>query len=130
MIQRESSNYSENMMFSALTESTFDREGLIHRLMGDEDLAKEIIGDFLEQISDRLHAVKKALNNQNLLLIHREAHIIKGASGNVGALTLQEIAQQIEIASEAKDLVKAGSFIAKLDTQFEILKNKLAQSKQ
>lgn len=128
--QRRSSIIKENTMSFGLTQSTFDWDGLLHRLMGDEDLAKEIIGDFIEQIPDRLHAVKKALNNQNLLLIHREAHIIKGASGNVGALTLQEIAQQIEIASEAKDLVKAGSFIAKLDTQFEILKNKLAQSKQ
>lgn len=117
-------------MSPKLTQSTFDWDGLLHRLMGDEDLAKEIIGDFLEQIPDRLYAVKKALNNKNLLLVQREAHIIKGASGNVGALTLQEIAQQIEIASEAKDLVKAGSFIAKLDTQLEILKNKLAQSKQ
>ena len=40
---------------------------------------------------------------------------------------MQEIAEQIEIAGEAKDLVKAGSFVARLDTQLEILKNKLTQ---
>lgn len=115
-------------MSSGLTDSIFDWDGLLHRLMGDEDFAKEIIDDFLKQIPDNLFAVKKALNNNDLLLLQREAHIIKGASGNVGALTMQEIAKQIEIASEAKDLVKAGSFVAKLDTQLEILKNKLTQS--
>jgi len=97
--------------------------------MGDEDLAKEIIDDFLKQIPDNLFAVKKALNKEDLLLVKREAHIIKGASGNVGALALQEIAEQIEIAGEEKDLVKAGSFVAELDTQLEILKNKLTQPK-
>lgn len=128
MIQRGSSKFNENTMSSGLTDSIFDWDGLLHRLMGDEDFAKEIIDDFLKQIPDNLFAVKKALNNNDLLLLQREAHIIKGASGNVGALTMQEIAKQIEIASEAKDLVKAGSFVAKLDTQLEILKNKLTQS--
>lgn len=128
MIQRESSKFNKNTMSSGLTDSIFDWDGLLHRLMGDEDFAKEIIDDFLKQIPDNLFAVKKALNNNDLLLLQREAHIIKGASGNVGALTMQEIAKQIEIASEAKDLVKAGSFVAKLDTQLEILKNKLTQS--
>ena len=127
MIQREPSNFNKNTMSSGLTDSIFDWDGLLHRLMGDEDLAKEIIDDFLKQIPDNLFAVKKALNDKDVLLVQREAHIIKGASGNVGALTMQEIAEQIEIASEAKDLVKAGSFVAKLDTQLEILKNKLTQ---
>lgn len=128
MIQREPSKFNKNTMSSGLTDSIFDWDGLLHRLMGDEDLAKEIIDDFLKQIPDNLFAVKKALNNKDVLLLQREAHIIKGASGNVGALAMQEIAKQIEIASEAKDLVKAGSFVAKLDTQLEILKNKLTQS--
>ena len=112
-----------------LTDIIFDWDGLLHRLMGDEDIAKEIIDDFLKQIPVNLFAVKKALNEEDLLLVQREAHVIKGASGNVGALALQEIAEQIEIAGEEKDLVKAGSFVAELDTQLEILKNKLAQSK-
>ncbi len=129
MTQRESSSVNENIMSSGLTDSIFDWDGLLHRLMGDEDFAKEIIDDFLKQIPDNLFAIKKALSKKDLLLIQREAHIIKGASGNVGALTLQEIAEQIEIASEAEDLVKAGSFVAKLDIQLEILKKKLTRPK-
>ena len=38
----------------------------------------------------------------------------------------QGIAYQIEVAGEARDLVKAGSLAAQLDKQFEVLK-KLAQ---
>jgi len=129
MKQTESSTSNENIMHFNLTDIIFDWDGLLHRLMGDEDIAKEIIDDFLKQIPVNLFAVKKALNEEDLLLVQREAHVIKGASGNVGALALQEIAEQIEIAGEEKDLVKAGSFVAELDTQLEILKNKLAQSR-
>jgi HPt (histidine-containing phosphotransfer) domain-containing protein len=129
MTQRESSTSNKNMMHSGLKDSIFDWDGLLHRLMGDEDLAKEIIDDFLKQIPDNLFAVKQALIKKDLTLLKREAHIIKGSSGNVGALALQKIAEQIEIASEIKDLVKIGSFISKLDIQLEILKNKLTQPK-
>ena len=110
--QTESSTSKEKIIHFGLTGLIFNWDGLLHRLMGDEDFAKEIVDDFLKQIPDNLIAVKKALNKKDLLLVQREAHIIKGASGNVGALALQEIAEQIEIAGEEKDLVKAGSFVA------------------
>jgi HPt (histidine-containing phosphotransfer) domain-containing protein len=129
MKQAESSTSDDNIMSSGLTDSIFDWDGLLHRLMGDEDLAKEIIDDFLKQIPFNFNAIKEALNEQDVLLIKREAHMIKGASGNVGALALQKIAEQIEIAGEEKDLVKAGLFVSKLDEQLEVLKNILIQPK-
>ena len=129
MKQTEFSTFDENIMSSGLTDSIFDWDGLLHRLMGDEDLAREIIDDFLKQIPFNFNAVKEALNEQDVLLIKREAHIIKGASGNVGALALQKIAEQIEMAGEEKDLVRVGLFVSKLDEQLEILKNRLIQPK-
>ena len=122
MKQTNSSTFDEKIISSELKDSIFDWDGLLHRLMGDEDLAKEIIDDYLKQIPLNFNAVKEALNKQDVLLIKREAHMIKGASGNVGALALQKIAEQIEIASEEKDLIRAGFFVSKLDEQYEILK--------
>lgn len=125
----ESSSSKDKIKQFELTDSIFDWDGLLQRLMGDEDFAKEIIDDFLKQIPDNLFALKDALNKKDLRLVKREAHTIKGASGNVGALALQKIAEQIEISGEEKDLVKAGSFVKELDTQWKILKNKLAEPK-
>jgi HPt (histidine-containing phosphotransfer) domain-containing protein len=67
------------------------------------------------------------LNKKDLPLVKREAHIIKGASGNVGALALQKIAEQIEISGEEKNFVKIRSFVEELDKQLKVLKNKLAE---
>jgi HPt (histidine-containing phosphotransfer) domain-containing protein len=118
-----------NIMNAGLTDAVFDWDGLLYRLMGDEDLAKEIVNDFLKDIPIKFKALKEALNKKESLLVKNVAHIIKGASGNIGAVALQKIAEQIEIAGDAKDLVKAGSFVAALDAQLEILKKTLNQRK-
>ena len=104
----------------------FDKAGLLDRLMGDEELANEILGEFLEDAPRKFIALKEALDKGDTGLVQREAHTLKGASANIGAVALQEMACQIEIAGEARDLVKASSLAAQLDKQFEVLK-KLAQ---
>ena len=129
MKQTESSSSKDKIKQFELTDSIFDWDGLLQRLMGDEDFAKEIIDDFLKQIPDNLFALKNALNKKDLLLVKREAHIIKGASGNVGALALQKIAEQVEIFGEEKNIVKIRSFVEELDTQLKVLKNILAEPK-
>jgi HPt (histidine-containing phosphotransfer) domain-containing protein len=129
MKQAESSSSKDKIKQFELTDSIFDWDGLLQRLMGDEDFAKEIIDDFLKQIPDNLFALKNALNKKDLLLVKREAHIIKGASGNVGALALQKIAEQVEIFGEEKNFVKIRWFVEELDTQLKVLKNKLAEPK-
>jgi len=127
MKQTEPSSSKDKIKQFELTDSIFDRKGLLQRLMGDEDFVKEIIDDFLKQIPDNLFALKNALNKKDLPLVKREAHIIKGASGNVGALALQKIAEQIEISGEEKNFVKIRSFVEELDKQLKVLKNKLAE---
>jgi PAS domain S-box-containing protein len=111
----------------ASEKDVFDRAGFLDRLMGDEDLANEIFSEFLEDVPRKLITLKEALGKGDAPSVQIEAHTLKGASANVGALALQEMAYQIEVAGEAGDLVKAGSLAAQLDKQFEML-NKLTQS--
>lgn len=103
----------------------FDWDGLLYRLMGDEELAKEIIGDFMKDIPNNLNALKEALNKEDVLLIKKEAHLMKGASGNIGAVAMQEIAEQIEIAGKAEDLVKAELLTAKYEALLDIFKKNI-----
>ena len=107
-------------------EDVFDRAGLLDRLMGDEELVNEILGEFMEDVPRKLTALKEALDKDDAPSVQREAHTLKGASANIGAVALQKMANQIEVAGEARDLVKAGSLAPQLDRQFEVLK-KLVQ---
>ena len=103
----------------------FDRDGLLYRLMGDNELVEEIADDFLNQIPINMEALKKSLDKKDALQVKREAHIIKGSAGNVGALVLQDIAKKIEVAGEWEDLNKAESYFMQFTSQLEVFKNEL-----
>jgi len=104
----------------------FDKNSFIERLLGDEDLAKEITKGFLEDSLRQINILKEAVDNKNADMIHSQAHSLKGAAANISATVLKELAYQIEIAGQTKDLIKAASLIPKLDEQFEVLKKKLS----
>ncbi|MFO7555512.1 MAG: Hpt domain-containing protein [Desulfobacterales bacterium] len=114
-----------SMLDKDIMPKVFDWNGLLYRLMGDEDLAKEIVDDFMKDIPNKLNALKEALNKGDALLIKKEAHMMKGASGNIGAVAMQEIAEQIEIAGKAEDLVKAELLTAKYEALLEIFKKNI-----
>ena len=103
-------------------EDVFDRVSLLERLLGDEELANAILVGFLEDIPRKFTALKKALDDSDASSVQLQAHTIKGASANVGAVALKEIAHHIEVACEAGDLVEVESLVPQLDKQFEVLK--------
>jgi HPt (histidine-containing phosphotransfer) domain-containing protein len=105
--------------------TVFDWDGLLYRLMGDEELAEEIVDDFINQIHMNLDTLKQSLDKKDEILVKKEAHIINGASGNVGAVVLQEIAEKIEMAGDSGDLVKAQSHFTEFITQLKVFKNEL-----
>jgi CheY-like chemotaxis protein/HPt (histidine-containing phosphotransfer) domain-containing protein len=108
-------------------QNIFDKASLIDRLMGDEELANEVLGGFLEDVRRMLTALKEALDNGDAYSVQHQAHNLNGASATVGAVALQEMAHHIEVAGETGDLDKAGSFVTKINEQLEIL-SKLALS--
>jgi two-component system sensor histidine kinase/response regulator len=107
-------------------DNIFDKNSFLERLLGDEDLAKEIIEGFIEDSLCQIGMIKEAFDNKDTDVIHRQAHALKGAAANVSAAALKELLYQIEIAGKTKDLTKVASLIPKLDEQFEVLKKSLS----
>lgn len=103
----------------------FDKDSFLDRLLGDEDLAKVIVKGFIEDSQCQIGTIKEAFDNKDTVVIHRQAHSLKGAAANMSATALKELAYQIEIAGEKEDLSKTALLIPKLDEQFEVLKNNL-----
>lgn len=105
--------------------TVFDWDGLLYRLMGDKEFAEEIVHDFLNQIHLNLDALKQSLDKKDGVQVKKVAHIIKGASGNVGAVALQEIAEKIETAGSSGDLAKAQLHFTEFNNQIVVFKNEL-----
>ena len=126
-IKKDPSALGKTRVESSPDNAVFDREGLLYRLMGDTELVEEIVDDFLNQIPLNLEALKQSLDKKDALQVKKEAHIIKGSAGNVGALVLQELANKIETAGESEDLVKAESYFSEFDTQLEVFKHEMSR---
>jgi CheY-like chemotaxis protein/HPt (histidine-containing phosphotransfer) domain-containing protein len=103
-------------------DNIFDRESLLDRLMGDEELANEILGEFLEDVPRNVTALKEALDNGDAPSIQFQAHTIKGQSANVGGEALCKTAFEIEKAGESGDLETVKARMTELEAQFARLK--------
>ncbi len=73
-----------------------DLASLVDRCMGNLDLVERILEKFQTQIESDLDELEAVLNEQQQEHIARVAHRIKGASANVSAGKLQQVASEIE----------------------------------
>lgn len=111
-----------------MSEEVFDKSSLLNRVLGDEDLVREVIEVFLSDIPNKINAMKQALDKREASQVRDQAHAVKGAAMNVSALALRETAFQMEQAGESEDMEKAISLMPEMEKQFEILKDTLVQS--
>ncbi len=105
----------------------FDKAELMSRLMDDEDLAREVIERFLEDMPLQHAALEAYLSAGDTSGARRQAHSIKGASANVSAAALCEAASEMESAAKAGDLDGVKARMTELKSRFETLRQGLAR---
>lgn len=104
------------------SENILDKDGLLNRFMGDEDLAEDILNTFLNDAQNILMALKEALDKDDASSVQNHAHSLKGASANVGAIAMKKAADEIEAAAENGNIKQAAAVFSKLDEQLIALR--------
>jgi len=74
----------------------FDRDRLHQISHGDEEFQLELLQIFVEDTQDYLEELKLGLSANDVLKVARQAHTIKGASGNMGVISMEEVAAELE----------------------------------
>ena len=76
----------------------------------------------------QLQAVASAVASRDPGQLERQAHKIKGAAGNLGALALQDAAHAIELACKGgSDVDSVQRLVPQLESQYQALKGRLGQ---
>ncbi|WP_045212682.1 Hpt domain-containing protein [Desulfonatronovibrio magnus] len=83
-------------------------------------MASEIMSIYLESIPKNIEALKKFIEQGQKEGATREAHSIKGNSGNVSCLAMAEIAGMLEKAGHSGNLKHMKQHMPELERQFEI----------
>jgi len=100
----------------------FDRESMLSRLMGDQELAKIILQGFLGDIPAQIEILKAHSQKGDFQVVCRQAHTIKGAAANVGGEKLREAAHKLENLSRNQIPADLENLILALEERFKQLK--------
>ena len=77
---------------------------------------------FLKEMPSLIDSLREAVSADAPGDAGRQAHSIKGASTNVGAEALRELAYQVEQAGEAGDLEPIRDVMKDIEGQFELVR--------
>ncbi len=79
-----------------------DTQGGLKRVLGNVKLYLDLLERYRDGQRDAVKRIREALKEGDLSTAERQAHTLKGVSGNIGALGIQSIASQIEEAIGGK----------------------------
>jgi len=111
----------------ATTASPIDREALMTRVGGDEELFTEIIKLFLLDCPVRVAAIKAAVEREDPDEVRLAAHALKGSAGNLSAAALTSAARTLERLGTERRLEAAPAAFRNLATQAVLAMDLLRQ---
>ncbi len=100
----------------------FNRGELLDRLGGNQELLKEVIQVFLNDVPLQIENLKKRLAEEEKAAVVRQAHTLKGAAANIGAERVRETAWELEQAAGGGDWEKVRAVARALESRVESLK--------
>jgi CheY-like chemotaxis protein len=68
----------------------------IEQVGGDPEIYKELLGDFIEGLPQRLQSIQHSFAGKDLVELSRAAHNLNGIAANLGALQLSEYARRLD----------------------------------
>ena len=102
-----------------MTDARFDDKPLaMLRRVGRETLARKMIDLFLASAPERVATIWTAHAAGDLILAGRTAHSLKPSAGQLGAVALQSVCQEIEDAATAGDATAVGALLPRLTDEF------------
>ncbi|MBI5946240.1 MAG: PAS domain S-box protein [Chloroflexi bacterium] len=106
----------------------FNEADLLKRLMGDRELAKTIVGAFLEEIPHQIAELKREAAHGSSANARIQAHTIRGASANLAAEALRQIAHEVEIMAVRGDLDGLTNMIPMIEAQFDLFEETIKKT--
>jgi CheY-like chemotaxis protein/HPt (histidine-containing phosphotransfer) domain-containing protein len=92
----EASKAEKSDAGGTLSGAAFDARVGIQRVGGDVETYKELLGDFVHELPEKMETLRRCYRENDLESLYRAAHNLKGVSANLGALQLSEHARRLE----------------------------------
>ncbi len=91
----------------------------------DPDFFIELLEDYMNNSEENLKAIRYAIQAKDTATVVKTAHILKGASSNIGAVNMTELSKQLQHLGRAETLEGAVELIDRLDVELVEVKSEL-----
>jgi len=125
-VAKESKNEHEQQQPEAEA-LVFDYQAMSERLMDDKELIKTIAEAFLSDMPKQIKALNVCVDKKQVEQAAAQAHKIKGACSNVGAMALTALAFMMEQAGKSGDIDMIKQNLDELDRCFAQLKRTMEE---
>lgn len=105
---------------SALLIQGIDTKAGIKRVAGNVEAYLKILRSFAIKYESTVNEISKELGNENYEAVGQLAHMLKGISGNVGAVAIQDICDNLETTADiSKDSIEMNRLRILLEEQMK-----------
>ena len=104
----------------------FDRQQLLDRMGGDEELLVEILGIFRDESARMLDEVRDAVSSADAHKVERSAHSLKGALLNIAAESAAACALELEDLGREGHLTSSADVLSRLESEIASLNEAIA----
>lgn len=115
----------ENQLDTSMEQSVWDKSALLKRVRNKWERAEVLIRMFLSDSDDRMKELTEAINHCNGTRIKESAHALKGSSGNLGGVELQNLLATIETMGRESENTDCRSQLPALEAAYQRLINTL-----
>lgn len=108
-----------------MDKNVFDYEKLIESFMGERDIVKEVVLEFLKKIPEQINKIEDAIDMSSYDVVKFEAHSIKGAAYNMTSKNFGDAARDLEHNAKNGNSQNIKDSFKLLKREFEILQTLL-----
>ena len=106
-------------------EEDFDGDSLLRLLMGDRELARDILIGFIHDAPCQLKNLQLRIDESDIPGLKLQAHTLKGSAATVGADALRASAKALESEATAGNLDLCRSYLSQANKHFARFRAKL-----
>ncbi|MBU1171862.1 MAG: response regulator [Proteobacteria bacterium] len=104
---------------TAPSDLVFDRNEMLKRFGGDQDLVKIILDSFIEESLPLFQNIREAIAEKDMEALEAYCHALKGSSANVNAVPLNKAAHILEKNAKINAFEGLSALFQTLEREFE-----------
>jgi two-component system sensor histidine kinase/response regulator len=98
-----------------------DRVTGLRRVAGNATLYRKLLLEFHRDYASSVERIQAAMAEDRLDDAERQAHTLKAVAGNIGAMDLHRVTQELDSALRQIDLKKAGALMADVERELSVV---------